>query len=146
MLHGHGIVTRCLLGPGAPGGPPEVLELQLRRYQCQSCGAVPTVGPRGILRGRLYSGTSIAYALALALRETQAQVRAQVSPWRSRSVANRWRSLRRWTQAGLAGRLWHLDEPVPKRLEDLVGRLAALGPAIGNGDFAELAFAGAAQV
>lgn len=146
LLHGHGIVTRCVLGLRTLMGAPEVLELKLRRYECQECGAVLTVGPRGILRGRLYSGTSIAYALALALRETQIQVRDRVSPWRSRAVAKRWRSLRRWAVAALAGRLWHLDEPIPQRLEDLVGRLIALAPEHGDGDQAALAFAGAAQL
>lgn len=107
---------------------------------------MPTVGPRGILRGRLYSGTSIAYALALALRLTQAQVHDRVSPWRSRSAANRWRSVRRWSEAALAGLLWPLSEPMPKQIEDLVGRLAALAPDGGGGVHAELAFFGAAQI
>ena len=142
-LHGHGVVTRCVLGPRTPGSQPEQLVLGLRRYQCQGCGAIATVGPRGILRGRLYSGTSIAYALALAQRESQTRVREMVSPWRSSSVAKRWRNLQRWAEAGLAGRLWRLDAPKPTRLEDLIGRLIAFSPSGGHGDPAHLAFCGA---
>jgi len=47
------------------GGAPGLIGVLLRRYHCQSCGAVVVVGPRGIAPGRLYGAGAIALALAL---------------------------------------------------------------------------------
>jgi len=47
------------------GAAAVVIAILARRYQCQPCGAVVLVVPRGILRRRLYSAGAIALALAL---------------------------------------------------------------------------------
>jgi hypothetical protein len=75
----------------------------LRRYQCQSCGAVVVVGPRGLVRRRRYSAGAIALALALygVAEFAPAEVRRRVSPLRivGATAAAGWASLRRWSRA-----------------------------------------------
>lgn len=109
MLVGHGLVTRQVLGPTAFGGASEPLTLSLRRYRCRACRAVLVVGPRGLLRGRWYSGPAIAGALASFARgATSAAVRAHTSPSRRVGVAaaERWVTLARWVEAARRGELF----------------------------------------
>ena len=63
-LHGHGLRERHQWGPVEVGGAAELIAILLRRYLCR-CGAVVVVGPRGLVRRRLYSAGAIALALAL---------------------------------------------------------------------------------
>jgi hypothetical protein len=64
-LHGHGLRERHQWGPVELGGIPAIVGILLRRYRCRSCGAVAVVGPRGLVRRRLYSAGATALALAL---------------------------------------------------------------------------------
>ena len=53
-VHGHGLRSRDLWGPLEVGGTPVETEVQGRRYECQACGAVVLVVPRGVLARRRY--------------------------------------------------------------------------------------------
>src|SRR4051812_21655518 len=64
-LHGHGLRERQLRGPVAPGAPPAIVVLRIRRYRCRPCGVVVTVAPRETAAGRLYTLSAVAWALAL---------------------------------------------------------------------------------
>jgi hypothetical protein len=102
-LHGHGLRERHHWGPAELGGAPALLGITLRRYMCQSCGAVVAVGPRGLVRRRLYSAGAIALALTLygVLGLAPREVRRRVSPLRivGATAAAGWASLRRWSRA-----------------------------------------------
>jgi hypothetical protein len=101
-LVGHGLVTRQVLGPQRVHGPPERLEITVRRYRCRACGAVVMVGPRGLLWGRSYGGSAVALALAhYAAGWTTAAIRAATSPARLVGVAavDRWVTVERWARA-----------------------------------------------
>lgn len=63
VLHGQGLRLRRLLGPLEAEASAKVHELQLRRYECQRCKAVLTVGPRGLLPRRRYSAAALGAAL-----------------------------------------------------------------------------------
>ena len=110
VLHGQGLRERRLLGPCEAEGPPRVWELLLRRYECQICKAVITVGPRGLLPGRHYSAMVIAVALWLWAvgRLTDPAVRKRTSPNEDQGLSRpeRWTTLRRWARAVRDGRLW----------------------------------------
>jgi hypothetical protein len=71
-LHGHGLRERHQWGPLEPSATPSLSGILLRRYLCQSCGAVVVVVPRALVRRRLYSAGAIALALA-ALRRRGAR-------------------------------------------------------------------------
>lgn len=134
------------------GGSSGVFELRLRRYRCTACEAVILVGPRGLVRRRLFTGSAIAAALMRwgVRRQTAAEVRGRVSPWRvvGSAAAGGWVALRRWARAIRTGGLW------PEVMRDVVGgarqvsrtavlRLAALAPV--GGDLEAQVFAGAAR-
>ena len=99
-LLGHGARWRQLWGPPGPGEAATTDEVKLRRYICVPCGAVLTVGPRGLRRRHLYPAACIALALWLwsVCRFPGRRVRERVSPWRlhGSASAGRWRSLLRW--------------------------------------------------
>lgn len=107
-LHGHGLRIRTLLGPLAPGEPPQRTVLWLRRYQCQRCGALVMAAPRGLLPRRRYGAVAIALALSLwgTTRLPGHRVRDKVSP--RPSVGNEalhgFQSLRRWARQ--VGAMW----------------------------------------
>lgn len=111
-LHGHGLIARQFWGPrGADTSEPaKIVEILLRRFLCTACGAVTTVGPRGMLDQKWYHGTAIAFALALWALDLLSigAVRRRVSPWKFQgwSVNGRWASLKRWIAELLDGRLW----------------------------------------
>jgi len=52
-------------GPLESHGDPVEIDIQVRRYRCQACGAVILVVPRGVIARRVYSGRAIGLALAL---------------------------------------------------------------------------------
>jgi len=150
-LVGHGVVVRQLLGPQVANGPPERLEVTLRRYRCRGCGAVVMVGPRGLVWRRAYGGSAIALALAhYAAGWTTVAVRAATSPARTVGVAaaDRWVTVERWARAarrvGLLG-LGPLDAATDRlAAERLVLVLAGrAGWQLGD-DLAARAFEGAA--
>ncbi len=110
VLHGQGLRERTLLGPLDARGEPRVCKLLLRRYECQRCKAVLTVGPRGLLPRRRYSAKVIALAFWLwAVRQlTDAAVRQRISPVADEGLSRpeRWTTLRRWARAVQDHRLW----------------------------------------
>jgi hypothetical protein len=131
VLHGHGLRERGLLGPGEVGDKPMVRRLLLRRYECQCCKAVITVGPRGLLPGRRYSATAVAVALWFwAVRMlTDPEVRKRTSPNEDQSLSRpeRWTTLRRWARAAREGRLWSSASIAPEwSLRDCANRAARL--------------------
>lgn len=102
-LVGHGVRDRQLLGPLEPYAPPQEMLITVRRFRCVSCGAVCTVGPRGLVAYARYTSAAMAFALALwASGLTEAQVREQVSPFLvvGLAAADQWASLRRWAANG----------------------------------------------
>jgi hypothetical protein len=110
VLHGHGVRVRRLRGPVAADGKPTEFEVLVRRYACQRCRAVITVGPRGLLPRRRYTAMAIALALwvwAIWLR-TDAAVRKAICPVEETGLSRpeRWTTLRRWSRAARDGELW----------------------------------------
>ena len=101
-LHGHGLRLRLLYGLLAAGQAPGTHEVWLRRYRCVRCGAITTVGPRGLLRGHLYGVGTILVALWLwaMLGWPAAEVRDALRPWGHSGLgcAGRWASLGRWAR------------------------------------------------
>ncbi len=152
-LHGHGLRERHQWGPAELGAVPAVIALLLRRYQCQPCGAVVVVGPRGLLRRRLYSAGAVAVALALygLAALPPAEVRRRVSPLQvvGATAAAGWASLRRWCRAVRAGRIFLEVRALPPEatLREVAARaattLAAYGP--GGVPLESAAFLGASM-
>lgn len=109
-LHGHAVRGRRLRGPLNAGGAGVEVELTLRRYACQACGAVITVGPRGLVSRRRYTLMAIAVALWLwAVRQlTDPEVRRATCPVADTGLSRpeRWTTLRRWARAVREGHLW----------------------------------------
>jgi len=117
VLYGHGLRDRQLWGPPEPNAPPAARVVQVRRYECQACGAVTVVVPAETLTKRLYSAAAVAWALALfglALLSPSA-IRELVSPWRvlGNASAPRWVTLFRWCAAAAEGRLFRAVRNLP---------------------------------
>jgi hypothetical protein len=140
-----------------PDAEPAIGDLRFRRYQCQHCGAVIVVLPRGPIGRRLYSACAIGLALALfgSARLPPGEVRRRVSPWRivGPSAAGRWITLRRWVGAIEAGTLFPGVRAVPtgfsgrQLAERAATTLAAHAPpGLDSGPITARAFAGAAYV
>src|SRR5690606_38627643 len=110
VLHGHGVRVRRLRGPVTADGEPTEIEVLVRRYECQHCRAVITVGPRGVLPRKRYTAKAIALALWLwsVWRLTDAAVRRAICPVVETGLSRpeRWTTLRRWARAARDGRLW----------------------------------------
>jgi hypothetical protein len=155
-LHGHGVRERHQWGPAEVGAAAVLIAILARRYRCQPCGAVVVVVPRGILRRRLYSAGAIALALALwsVAELAPAEVRRRVSPFVAvgATAAAGWNSLRRWSRAVRAGRLFPVVRALPAeaKLRHVAARaattLAAWAPAAGGLSIESAAFLGAAHV
>ena len=152
-LHGHGLRERHQWGPPELGAAAALLGVLLRRYQCQPCGAVLMVVPRGLVPRRLYSAGAIALALALwgVAELAPAEVRRRVSPFQvvGATAAAGWASLRRWSRAVRAGRLFPVVRALPAeaRLRQVAARaattLAAFAPGPGGLPIESAAFLGA---
>jgi len=110
VLHGHGVRVRKLRGPRRADGEPDEFEVPVRRYACQACGAIITVGPRGLLPRRRYTAQAIALALWLwaVWLKPDPEVRRATSPIADHGVSRpeRWPTLRRWGRAAGLGGLW----------------------------------------
>ena len=155
-LHGHGLRERHQWGPVEVGGVPVLVGILLRRYLCRSCGAVAVVGPRGLVRRRLYSAGAIALAFALygVAELAPAEVRRRVSPLRivGPTAAAGWASLRRWSRAVRAGRLFLVVRALPAEatLRQVAARaattLAAYAPGAGGRSIDSAVFLGATHV
>ena len=156
-LHGHGLRSRQLRGPPAPGAPPGDCVIQARRYACQHCPAILTVVPCETVPRRHYAATAIAFALALygVCNQSHADVRAQVSPSKIVGVraARRWSTLSRWIDAVAERALFTQVPAMPSRSprRDVATRAAmAIGahapPSVQTGALEVRAFLGAAQM
>lgn len=154
-LHGHGLRERHQWSPLEPSDTPSLIGVLLRRYLCQSCGAVVVVGPRGLVRRRLYSAGAIALTLALygVAGLAPAEVRRRVSPLRivGPTAAAGWASLRRWSRAVRARRLFPAVRALPAdaTLRQVAARaattLAAYAPGAGRLAIESAAFLGASM-
>jgi hypothetical protein len=107
-LHGHGVRSRQAWGPLSTEAEPEIHDVPVRRYQCQSCGQTITVAPESMARRYLYMVTTMAAALWEwgRRREPARRVRQRLSPLRIQGASRpgRWDSLSRWTAQ--CERLW----------------------------------------
>jgi hypothetical protein len=126
--------------------------LDVRRYECQRCGAVMTVVPAEMLTGRQYSASSIALALYLwlAVGLPDRVVRDRVCAWRVRGRCGRgWAQLYRWARQ--VGSLFTLPRPAPPgggvaTAREVLTTLRALAPlALSTAPLAQQLFAGAAR-
>lgn len=112
-VHGHGLMPRQVRGVLELHETPGVFAISVRRYACQGCSAVMTVVPAGVLARRLYSASSIAFALHLWLVAglSDRTVRSRVCAWQLRGCNDRgWAQLYRWTRQ--ATRLFELPRAV----------------------------------
>ena len=113
------------------------------------------MGPRGLVRRRLYSASAIALALALygVAGHSLAEVRRQVSPFRivGPTAASGWASLRRWCRLVRARRLFPAVRPLSAEatLRHVAARaattLAASAPSMGGLAVEAAAFLGASM-
>jgi hypothetical protein len=107
-LHGHGKRERCVVVAPVLDDDDEVelLDCWVRRYECQCCGAVITVLPKGVLPRYLYSAAAIVTAFLLVAAEpvgrglSEAEAYERQGMYRRRCWRTldpyRWRSLDRW--------------------------------------------------
>jgi hypothetical protein len=151
VVVGHGVRLRQVLGPVSFGGLPEPLVVRLRRYRCLACRAVLVVGPRGLVRGRWYSGPAIASALAaVASGATSAAVRTRTrpAPRVGNSAVERWIALERWLETARRGALFAvrgLEELSRRRVAEQVTLvLASRGGHAPGVELGASAFVGAA--
>jgi len=116
-LWGHGLRSRQLRGPLEPNGPPQLVEVQLRRYLCRCCKATVTVGPRGVLPRRLYAAGVIALALCLygLLGWNAFSIREKICPWTvmGHAAPGGWATLLRWIADVKASKLLPAIRPCP---------------------------------
>ena len=154
-LHGHGLRERHQWGPVELGAAAVLIAVLARRYQCQPCGAVVMVVPRGIVGRRLYSASAIALALTLygVAAIAPGEVRRRVSPLRivGATAAAGWASLRRWSRAVRARRLFPVVRAFPAEatLRQVAARaattLAAYAAGAGGMPIESAAFLGASM-
>ena len=114
-VHGHGTVERQIRGPPTIDGKPTTDVIDVRRFECQRCGAVMTVVPRDVLHGVLYAASAIGLALFLygveGLSARAIRARVSVFPALDASTPG-WPTLRRWIAR--AESLWRLERaPLP---------------------------------
>jgi hypothetical protein len=123
---GHGLRTRSIEGPLAPGEAPVVTDVIGRRYACRACEAVVVVVPRGVARGHRYALGAIAAALALwgYDRIQAAVVRERTSSAKTIGAASatRWASLARWTRCALS--LFGCELPALGTVRERAARVA----------------------
>lgn len=103
VLQGNGRRSRSVVLPATPDHPePRQVTVWARRFECQACGAAPTVLPEGVVPGHLYSLMSMIASWVLAasrpvgdsLPEREVGKRARVG-----GGDRRWRSPARWARS-----------------------------------------------
>lgn len=155
VLVGHGLVSRQVRGPLEAGGASREHVLMLRRYLCRACGRTLTVGPRGLVGRRYYSGQAIALVLALVATGPVAAARRRVATAGRRDPTgldrlDRWPASERWVEAARRGQLFpglgRHDEGLDRRVVAERTALALAGRVgLSAGfDLSACAFAGAA--
>lgn len=135
-MHGQGLSARQARGVLALDGDAEVVVINVRKFECQRCGAVMTVVPSELLPRRQYTAPSIALALCLWLVEgcADSTVRARMCAWRITSTRGTrgWAQLYRWARS--ASTLFVLPRPVVvecslhETARAVLATLAALAP------------------
>lgn len=148
VVHGDGTRERQVWGPPTPEGAPTLATIRARRYECQQCGACMVVVPTEVVPGRLYSGPSIALALALwaLLAVGVARVRERISPFAivGPAAIGRWTTLKRWAADAAGGKLLATSRAAPasftlrqhaERAASAVRALAPAGLALGDAVF-----------
>jgi len=100
---------------------------------------------RALLRYKHYGAGSIAEALGRwgVAREPAEFVRQALSPWRPGPASTGWRSLGRWAEQAVAGRIWQavaskLEVPVRELAERASRVLASLAQQVQGGLTAQL--------
>lgn len=127
----------------------------LRRYLCRACGHTLTVGPRGLVARRYYSGQAIALGLALLASGPAAAARRRVATAgridrTGLERLDRWPACERWVESARAGKLFaglgRHDAGLSRRVVAERTALALAGRAgVSSGfDLSMRAFAGAA--
>ena len=140
-IHGHGVVIRACFGPLGFCEQTAWHVLHSRRYRCKVCRCIMRVVPTGMVDKKLFHGAAIALALALWVGgKNHKAIRKRIRPGRSREGPGRWRSLTRWKNAAMDGRLW----PGIKAdsLRDAIAQIAARAQSA-FGDFTNQCFQGA---
>ena len=153
-LYGHGLRDRAQWGPRASSQFGSRVVVPTRRYQCQLCDAVLVVVPRGVLPRKRYSGSAIAFALALwalgRLDEREVFERVSVFAVSAYVEAHGWRSLRRWTRDAAAMwpgvRVAALGSTYRERAARIAAALVSFAPDPLVGSLRAQAFEGAKHV
>ena len=90
---------------GTPDHPmPRVVQVWAQRFECQACGAAPSVLPAGVLSGHVYSIMSMITAWLLAAPKPMGdampeyEVGLRQRAWPSTTGCRRWRSPARWAR------------------------------------------------
>lgn len=147
VVHGQGLLQRQVRGVLEVDGEPGVVAISVRRYECQSCGAVMTVVPAGMLARRQYSASSIALALHLwlVLGLSDRLVRVRVCAWQVRGRSGRgWAQLYRWGR--VAARVFGLPRAASTSALRVLTTLRAMAPiALSASPIALQVFEGAAR-
>jgi hypothetical protein len=149
-LVGHGLRERQVRGPAAPGCPPEIRIVWVRRYRCRLCGGLTTVLPRGLAARRHYSASAIGLALCMYGMQqlSQRETRLAVCAWRVVFEPERWTTLARWVDGVEQGRVFNIVRPMPAdfTLRERAERVAATlcGLAVETGSVEAQVFEGAA--
>ena len=127
-LHGNGVVERQLRGPETVDGPPKLVVIEVREYECQVCLAVMRVVPRGVIERKHFSGVAIALAFAVVglLGGTAVDARRRVNEAVAGHGARGWSTVGRWASDVASGRLFtQLDlRDLPKATVDVASRAA----------------------
>lgn len=155
VVHGQGLCLRQVRGVVGLEDEPGVVEIEVRKFECQRCGSVMTVVPSELVPRRQYSAPSIALALYLWLVEGQSDsaVRARVCAWRvvSRRGTRGWAQLYRWART--AAMLFPLVRPIANSASvraiaiAVIDALSSLAPvATISSPMSARVFAGAARV
>jgi hypothetical protein len=148
-VHGHDVRARQVRRPPKPGHRPAIVVVDVRRYECQECGAVMTVVPGAVLAKMLYAATAIGMSLALYGIDGKSarEVREIVSAWTVICASSTgWKTLRRWIAR--ASTLWTCIRDSPpsfttrQRAERAASTLVAYAP---SASAVEAAFTGAAR-
>ncbi|MFT5458831.1 MAG: hypothetical protein ACI9K2_005339 [Myxococcota bacterium] len=145
VLQSNGRRTRPVVVPPRPGSSaPRTVRVWVRRFECQACGAAPSVLPAGVVPGHLYSLMAMLEAWLLAAPRPVGEARREGEvARRARSTeahGRRWRSPSRWARH-IAGWFPMLELPSSDLgWRSRVGRLLlALAPRAGSLDLEALA-------
>jgi hypothetical protein len=150
-LVGHGLRERQVRGPLDASGVGGFVVVRVRRFRCRTCGAVITVVPRGVVRGRHFGAGTIGLAIALVSTGLPTRAVRERAGGFGAAEATEWRTVRAWVEAGLSGRLLRSLRGLPglgraagaRRLASLL--VGHAPPGATTSCFPTLAFLGAVE-